>query len=565
MKKNLIKGLVATFLLTAVQSPQLSASTNGVELTNCKQLSYLESNSDYYLSKDLDCSGINVYPQNMSFNGTLDGNGYTISSFNLSDSLFNSIGNGVVTNINFADVTLTNLNQTNIGIIASENKGTIENVTIKNSTIYGQVNTGAIAGNNSNTINNVTIDNVAVTTEEDDAGGIVGVNNGSIVNSTVTNNSVITGRQHVGGIAGLQYEQGTISNSLVNGSKTTIKGTNFVGGLVGDNNGQVVDTTVDGIRIRVNSNLIDFKEQYNFGGLIGKNQDDGYVNNSNVSNMNISIDGYAIGGFVGQNDGLIEQSIIESSTVEGTDNTGGFAGNNYGEIFRNQVDAITVTAENNVGGFIGFDDDYTKQNAVSNTVVNGINNVGGYIGNTSTDSKVKKSFVENTVINGISYVGGFIGNLYSAEVEDSYANATVNGDKIVGGFAGEISAGSIVERGYSTGDVTAVYSDVGGFAGKLWSNPKVRNSFTTSNVTGYTTVGKFTSSKHKKATITNCYYYDGSILTSDVEGYQNSNIKAVDASTLASSTFYSNTLQFETDRWDLGAEINVDNLPKVLI
>jgi filamentous hemagglutinin family protein len=68
----------------------------------------------------------------------------------------------------------------------------------------------------------------------DYVGGLVGYNNGTIINAYATVS--VTGNNYVGGLVG--YNNGTIINAYATGSVTGTSGTN-VGGLVGYNNGTI--------------------------------------------------------------------------------------------------------------------------------------------------------------------------------------------------------------------------------------------------------------------------------------------------------------------------------------
>ena len=95
-----------------------------------------------------------------------------------------------------------------------------------------------------------------------DVGGLVGSNDGTIMNSYVTGS--VSGRDRVGGLVG--SNDGIIMNCYVTGS---VSGRDRVGGLVGSNDGIIMNCYATG-SVSGNSNV---------GGLVGRN-DNGTITNS---------------------------------------------------------------------------------------------------------------------------------------------------------------------------------------------------------------------------------------------------------------------------------------------
>ena len=123
-------------------------------------------------------------------------------------------------------------------------------------------------------------------------GGLVGDNEGTIINSYVTGNvTSIGGLERVGGL--VAFNEGTIINSYVNGNVT---GLNVfrMGGLVGDNEGTIINSYATGAQIRVDR-VLD-----NLGGLVGHNR--GNIVHSYAAGV-ITGTGGNVGGLVSRNSG----------------------------------------------------------------------------------------------------------------------------------------------------------------------------------------------------------------------------------------------------------------------
>ena len=162
----------------------------------------------YTLTHDLDASDIKVDTNaliDVDFQGTLDGNGYTIK--NLNKPLFNSISSGKVENLKLENVTLPS-NSAQGSLANKASKATIKNVLIN---IFTKSNS------------------------ESQTGSLIGYvsDNSTIENCRVKNLNLSVGWnvQQVGGLVGI-LENSTIKNSYSIGKMSG--NWNFIGALVGD-------------------------------------------------------------------------------------------------------------------------------------------------------------------------------------------------------------------------------------------------------------------------------------------------------------------------------------------
>lgn len=269
--------------------------------------------SDYYNNWDpignFDFENEN---NNVSFNGTYNGNGYRIMSFSIDNpkdngqALFAHLGKDAVlknTSVDhFSIKGSTSLSEL-AGLVAY-NSGKIKNCSIKEGLIGGyNLASGGLVAYNVGEIENCIIHEISL--NGDFMGGLVGINdNGEIINCH--SNGVLDG-QIIGGLVGMNQE-GKIYKSTASGE---IYGKDKLGGLVGQNTGILKKCETD-------INIIGRSE---IGGLIGLNG--GKVSHS-ISGGTISLninqgdvnsikedgeDGnYQIGGFIGINSGNIKES-----------------------------------------------------------------------------------------------------------------------------------------------------------------------------------------------------------------------------------------------------------------
>jgi hypothetical protein len=312
-------------LLFTAQLLVPGAFAQAVEVSDCTGLQNMKDNlEDYYvLTANIDCNvtpfntgegfepiGNNTHP----FNGTLDGQGFNVTG------LF--INRPSEDNIGLFGVTGENSLIKNLGIISAG--------------MTGDDFVGALAGINYGIINNTSSEGALSAYSK--SGGLVGENNGIIVysNSHISINQ--PGREEFGGLVGLNY--GSVFYSHATGS---ISGENYLGGLVGVNNGEINDSYAIG-------NII-ASEDYN-GGLVGYNDNAGNIYRS-FSIGNVQGDDN-IGGFVGNNWGLISDSYATGNVTALSNYAGGFVGAHHSnQIINSYSKGFVISPGSDVGGFAG--------------------------------------------------------------------------------------------------------------------------------------------------------------------------------------------------------------------
>jgi filamentous hemagglutinin family protein len=204
-------------------------------------------------------------------------------------------------------------------------------------------------------------------------GGLVGNNAGNISNSYAT--STATGIYSVGGLVGINT--GVISNVYATGN---VIGNRLVGGLVG-----AANSTIDNAYATGNVS----GSTYSVGGLVG-------YSNSTIKNSyatgNVSGD-YDIGGLMGTNAGNISDTYA-TGNVSGTYDIGGLVGNNFGNISNTYATGVisrTSGVATSIGGLLGTNT-ATVTNSFWDTQTTGQSASAGGTGKTTAEMKQLATF-----------------------------------------------------------------------------------------------------------------------------------------------------------------------------
>lgn len=395
------------------------------------------------------------------FSGNFDGAGHVISHLTINTNglrkdyigLFGKItSTGQLKNLVLSDVAI-NVGDWSyaIGSLCGQNYGEI---------IDCQVN-GDICGG----------------TRSRNMGGLCGISDGIIRECSSTID--LLGDRMLGGLCGYNYA--LIIACQVSGSVTGINASNTVGGLVGENRGNIGDSFTEGI-ISGGTNCSWF------GGLCGRMDFEGAsITNSYASGIIIIGNNCSdIGGFCGYNVSGDMTNCWSNVQVEANDTSeylGGFCGRNLENGNIKDCYALgNVTAgygANYMGGLCGSN--YcTNTEAIASisrcyslgavSAGEQSNSIGGFCG-FNRYGIIDQCGTESEVVcgTGSTAVGGFCGeHYYFAELSNSYSIGNVNGgaSTIVAGFCG-LNNGSIYNcwtKGKVTIDLGA--TKVGGFCGQ---------------------------------------------------------------------------------------------------
>ena len=200
------------------------------------------------------------------------------------------------------------------------------------------------------------------------------------------------------------------------------------------------------------------------GGLVGINR--GTVANSYIADADVKAL-LTVGGLVGDNVGTIGNSYVAGTNVEAIYDSGS-----------NGKDA---------GGLVGWNRRNIFNSYVTTGTVTGIENVGGLVGNNEDSGNISNSYATGAVIGtenrDSSKIGGLVG-LSQGRISNSYATGTVTGNDYIGGFVGsqeQFIDAPLIKNSYAIGKVTATGNNVGGFSG---SSLNIEDSYWDKTVNG---------------------------------------------------------------------------------
>ncbi|HTP81106.1 MAG TPA: GLUG motif-containing protein, partial [Bacteroidota bacterium] len=189
---------------------------------------------------------------------------------------------------------------------------TLKNLGLINVNITGGTNTGGLVAVNSNgsTVINCYCTGSVSATYSDYVGGLVGYNNGSVVNKSYTsvNVTVNSASSYVGGLVGYNRGVSTISNCYATGNVTN--GGSYIGGLVGY-------STPNGLPVPVISN------SYSTGKVTGSSQ---------------------VGGLVGENDAEVDSCFWNKDSSGTTGIGAGTTSGATGKTTAQMKDPATFTS-----------------------------------------------------------------------------------------------------------------------------------------------------------------------------------------------------------------------------
>ena len=293
----------------------------------------------------------------------------------------------------------------------------ISRLTLSRVDVAGQSFIGSLAGLNAGIIIDVDVTEGRVVSVADTVGGLVGANEGTMANADVALDRVIGGVMQKRCRKDLRTSDCKASEQI----EIIVDNGNRVGGLVGYNEGRIIDSYVN----------TDLSGGSRVGGLVGLNVA-GFLENSRADGV-LSANHY-VGGLVGFNSGSIEASYAEANVLSRNTYCGGLVG------------------MNSIGGHII--DSY----AVGD--VAGGDYVGGLVGSNASD--ISNSFAMNDVVGG-DYVGGLVGSHEKARITNTYAKSSVRGANRIGGLVGA-NKGAI-SASLAIGQVAGSGSDIGGLVG----------------------------------------------------------------------------------------------------
>lgn len=235
----------------------------------------------YVLGNDIDFTGVKFVSfsnEHTRFRGTFDGKGHVISNVNATESysyrgIFGRIENAVIKNIKIKKATI-NGGQYTGGLVGTSYNSQIMNCSLEDGKIDGGENSGGLVGGlfNSTLKDSYAIANVTVTGGGTNFGGLVGSSSGSTISNTFFKGHV-RNQYGAGGLVGYHHANSVIKESFAEATVELYFLAYPVGGIAGENEGEIRDSYFIGTVIGENS-----------GGLVGRNNSKGSVINSYAAN-----------------------------------------------------------------------------------------------------------------------------------------------------------------------------------------------------------------------------------------------------------------------------------------
>lgn len=411
----------------------------------------------------------------------------------------------------------------------------------------------------------VTVDNCVnygkVVSEYGVAGGITGYNQGTVENSK--NYGTVEGaasdandRKAAGGVVGTNAATGTVADCIsgdwkddpdkadnpykdVDNHENYVYGQAVVGGLIGKNEGKIVNDDRDSRIVSINMKTDGISKQKHateLGGIVGRMDGDmktlkNFEYEGTITAAENCEGTKYIGGIIGKID---KNYTLENCTFDGsikgyantgngsTGGVGAIAGMSSGtiivhkgsadgrEIYSAATKDSSVEGRNNVGGLAGYagsghklllkDDTQnwepdSKHIYTNCTTVSGRSRIGGCYG---TSGLSALAYYENrgriilpehsSNFGSASYVGGILG--YSDKkvtIENCINKGTVGEDKKrggdkVGGIVGGLDKGSVIRSCENQGLICDGNNNIGGIVGKLEGSSKMSDCLNTGEI-----------------------------------------------------------------------------------
>ena len=303
---------------------------------------------------------------------------------------------------------------------------------------------GGVAGLNEGLITDCTLSGSMGSATQDYIGGIAGLNvggstAGTIENCTAGKNCTVTGRTAVGGIVGYNLSGGRVQGCT---GSANVSGTGRVGGIAGENGGEIVLSGAKAGARRVTGT------GSGVGGVIGVNTETGTLRAADTG---------AQGDVIAADSGL---------TVRGGSKVGGIAGINRGTLGGASGSCLTsqaasVRAESGLaGGIAGAQEGAAAclrfaKNLGRVTANTGA--AGGIVGISSAGSTVEHCIGDGSVTSSDGYAGGIAGeNL--GRIQDCAVGS--GGAAVTLTTRSRTAAGAVCAVNHSTGTVSgAVLGD----------------------------------------------------------------------------------------------------------
>ena len=370
-----------------------------------------------------------------------------------------------------------------------------EGYSISNFTISSSDYEAGFFAQNSGLIQNVTFRDFVMTVnciQEFSAGAVVGNNSGTVEN--------------------VHVEDAVLSFSYVANVGTSGTLSNYAGGLVGKNNGNIINSSA---AVEMFGN-IDFS-----------------LSISNTNNYYYAQGHLKIGGIAGINNLSIDQcSATVSLEGQAISRGSGTSGNTwYGYAYPTACIIVGGAVSENRGTITNSSADLTSSVSGSYSMSGrGSARVQAHTGgfaqeNHGTIEMCKATGNIETANAGFTdvYMGGFVNYNFSGIIKNSYTEVNMNDIGAVtaagiGGFANGNENGATITACYASGDIETYASaaNVGGFVATNKTGASITKSFATGNITMWnmpTNIGHFVGYSQEGSTMFKCYYSSDRVVT----------------------------------------------------
>jgi len=239
----------------------ISFSAAAVTISDCQGLQNMQNDfgSDYILTQDIDCSVTNIwnggagfepigpstlegdylnqgFAPSISFTGTLDGQGYSISNLKINrptkdfTGLFRNLNGATISNLNIVNANINGGWNTAI-LAGSATNSLIQGVSVTGTVSSSRGNIGGLVGGLRDTTLESSFAGVDVTAGKAHAGGLFAAAwSNTVINNSYATGDVASSYQYVGGLGGVISDISEVHNSYATGD---VIGSSKLGGLIG--------------------------------------------------------------------------------------------------------------------------------------------------------------------------------------------------------------------------------------------------------------------------------------------------------------------------------------------
>ncbi len=323
-----------------------------------------------------------------------------------------------------------------------------------------------------------------------------------------------------------------------------------------------------------------------FQSLLQQYPDENFILENDIDLSTIESAGTIISGeFIGEIDGKNHSLTGNTNPI--------FHTIRYAKFSNLKLEGSTIDKnETDIGAFAKIADKVELRNIVARdiNVTNKNNNTGGLIG-IMTYGDLENVHIIGGNVTGTNRVGTLVGYVGYAKIKKSSSNgASVASGNVCGGLIGEAINNTMIENCYSIGNASG-NQDIGGLVGILRQS-SVQNCFSTVKAIGNVGVAGLLGKSESNSTVRNNialgnqikqYKFDGRTTSDQFEGYEGNyeyedntglstltregidftgKISVATKQDITSREFYSNTLGFDTEVWDL-SNVTIECIPKL--